>query len=113
AGECFGGVFGNSNAYSNRWKAGQMTDLIWTYRALTSALGSMEDCLGGAYGMPSSPKTVHIARISAAFTENFTHKIGQGGFRSVFWGELPRGNQIDIKVLSLFSKQGVAQFLNE
>ncbi|KAH9309980.1 hypothetical protein KI387_037891, partial [Taxus chinensis] len=46
-------------------------------------------------------------------TKNFSHKIGQGGFGSVFWGELPGGNQIAVKVLSLFSKQGVAQFLNE
>ncbi|KAH9326571.1 hypothetical protein KI387_006749, partial [Taxus chinensis] len=46
-------------------------------------------------------------------TKSFSHKIGQGGFGSVFWGELPGGNQIAVKVLSLFSEQGVAQFLNE
>ncbi|XP_059071619.1 probable LRR receptor-like serine/threonine-protein kinase At5g48740 [Cryptomeria japonica] len=46
-------------------------------------------------------------------TENFSYKIGQGGFGSVFWGKLQSGKQIAVKVLSLFSKQGVLEFLNE
>ncbi|KAH9326575.1 hypothetical protein KI387_006753, partial [Taxus chinensis] len=46
-------------------------------------------------------------------TENFSHNIGQGGFGSVFWGKLPNEKQIAVKVLSLFSKRGIAQFLNE
>ncbi|GLJ37219.1 hypothetical protein SUGI_0754920 [Cryptomeria japonica] len=46
-------------------------------------------------------------------TENFSHKIGQGGFGLVFLGTLKQGKQIAVKVMSLFSKQGVAQFLNE
>jgi len=46
-------------------------------------------------------------------TDNFTIKIGQGGFGSVFFGKLPEGKDIAIKVLSLFSKQGVDEFLNE
>ncbi|KAH9326573.1 hypothetical protein KI387_006751 [Taxus chinensis] len=46
-------------------------------------------------------------------TENFSHNIGQGGFGLVFWGKLQDEKQIAVKVLSLFSKQGVAQFLNE
>lgn len=46
-------------------------------------------------------------------TENFSFKIGQGGFGSVFWGKLQDGKQIAVKVLSLFSKQGYLEFLNE
>ncbi|KAH9302770.1 hypothetical protein KI387_014353, partial [Taxus chinensis] len=46
-------------------------------------------------------------------TEKFSHNIGQGGFGSVFWGKLQDEKQIAIKVLSLFSKLGIAQFLNE
>ncbi|GLJ59098.1 hypothetical protein SUGI_1492690 [Cryptomeria japonica] len=46
-------------------------------------------------------------------TENFSFKIGRGGFGSVFRGKLQGGNQIAVKVLSLFSKQGVLEFLNE
>lgn len=46
-------------------------------------------------------------------TENFIHKIGQGGFGSVFHGKLHEGKQIAVKVLSSFSKQGAVEFLNE
>eukprot|EP00253_Pinus_taeda_P011125 PITA_11125 len=48
-----------------------------------------------------------------AATENFSRKIGQGGFGSVFFGKLRDGNDIAVKVLSLFSNEGVQQFLNE
>jgi hypothetical protein len=46
-------------------------------------------------------------------TQNFSGKIGKGGFGSVFFGKLPEGKEIAVKVLSLFSTQGVHQFLNE
>ncbi|GLJ05834.1 hypothetical protein SUGI_0026370 [Cryptomeria japonica] len=46
-------------------------------------------------------------------TEDFSHNIGQGGFGFVFWGKLRDEKQIAVKVLSFFSKEGVAQFLNE
>jgi serine/threonine protein kinase len=46
-------------------------------------------------------------------TEDFSKKIGQGGFGSVFFGKLPEGKEIAVKVLSLFSKQGAQEFLNE
>jgi len=48
-----------------------------------------------------------------AATDNFTTKIGEGGFGSVFFGKLPEGKDIASKALSLFSKQGVHEFLNE
>jgi len=46
-------------------------------------------------------------------TKDFSKKIGQGGFGSVFFGKLPEGKEIAVKVLSLFSKQGAQEFLNE
>eukprot|EP00253_Pinus_taeda_P016644 PITA_16644 len=48
-----------------------------------------------------------------AATENFSRKIGEGGFGSVFLGKLPNGKEIAVKVLSFFSRQGVHQFQNE
>jgi hypothetical protein len=48
-----------------------------------------------------------------AATQNYNQKIGQGGFGSVFLGKLPEGRAIAVKVLSLFSKQGAHEFLNE
>lgn len=46
-------------------------------------------------------------------TQNFSQKIGQGGFGSVYFGTLEQGPDIAVKALSLFSKQGVQEFLNE
>lgn len=46
-------------------------------------------------------------------TQNFSQKIGQGGFGSVFFGKLQQGKDIAVKVLSLFSKQGIQEFINE
>eukprot|EP01018_Ginkgo_biloba_P040774 Gb_37625 [translate_table: standard] len=46
-------------------------------------------------------------------TQNFSQKIGQGGFGSVFFGKLEDGREVGVKVLSMFSKQGVREFLNE
>jgi serine/threonine protein kinase len=46
-------------------------------------------------------------------TQNFNQKIGQGGFGSVFFGKLREGRDIAVKVLSLFSIEGVHQFQNE
>ena len=46
-------------------------------------------------------------------TNNFSRKIGQGGFGSVFFGKLKEGTEIAVKVLTFFSQQGVHQFQNE
>ena len=48
-----------------------------------------------------------------AATENFSRKIGQGGFGSVFFGKLPEGKEIAVKVPSSFSRQGIHEFMNE
>lgn len=48
-----------------------------------------------------------------AATKKFTGNIGKGGFGSVFFGKLPEGREVAVKVLSLFNEQGIHQFLNE
>ncbi|XP_075664831.1 G-type lectin S-receptor-like serine/threonine-protein kinase RKS1 isoform X3 [Castanea sativa] len=48
-------------------------------------------------------------------TENFspTNKLGQGGFGSVFKGQLSNGKHIAVKRLSKSSRQGIEEFKNE
>ncbi|XP_023878430.2 G-type lectin S-receptor-like serine/threonine-protein kinase RKS1 [Quercus suber] len=50
-----------------------------------------------------------------AATENFspTNKLGQGGFGSVFKGQLYNGQHIAVKRLSKSSRQGIGEFKNE
>ncbi|GMY34786.1 G-type lectin S-receptor-like serine/threonine-protein kinase RKS1 [Fagus crenata] len=50
-----------------------------------------------------------------AVTENFspTNKLGQGGFGSVFKGQLSNGQDIAVKRLSKSSGQGIEEFKNE
>ncbi|KAL4628669.1 hypothetical protein ACB092_05G257000 [Castanea dentata] len=58
--------------------------------------------------------TFNLSCIVAA-TDNFspTNKLGQGGFGSVFKGQLPNGQQIAVKRLSKSSRQGIEEFKNE
>ncbi|KAL5982669.1 hypothetical protein ACLOJK_016745 [Asimina triloba] len=46
------------------------------------------------------------------YTENFSHKLGQGGFGSVFKARLPNGSIVAVKLLDETAHSG-AQFLNE
>uniref|UniRef100_A0A6N2KT89 non-specific serine/threonine protein kinase n=1 Tax=Salix viminalis TaxID=40686 RepID=A0A6N2KT89_SALVM len=52
---------------------------------------------------------------TSAATNNFSadNKLGQGGFGSVYKGELPDGEKIAVKRLSKNSKQGIEEFTNE
>ncbi|KAJ7555362.1 hypothetical protein O6H91_05G033700 [Diphasiastrum complanatum] len=47
------------------------------------------------------------------FTRNFSKKIGEGGFGPVYYGQLPNGKEIAVKVLSADSTQGAREFFNE
>eukprot|EP00253_Pinus_taeda_P021223 PITA_21223 len=61
---------------------------------------------------PTKFRALNLEEIIEA-TQNFNQKIGQGGFGSVFFGKLREGENIAVKVLSLFSAEGVHQLQNE
>ncbi|KAG0614661.1 hypothetical protein M758_6G194000 [Ceratodon purpureus] len=57
-------------------------------------------------------KAFSFAQI-AAFTNNFKRKIGSGGFGPVYYGRLPGGQEVAVKVADSSSHQGAAEFHNE
>ncbi|XP_068649333.1 rust resistance kinase Lr10-like [Aristolochia californica] len=61
-----------------------------------------------AYGMPSRFSYKQIKK----YTNNFTDKLGQGGFGSVFKATLPNGFTVAVKLLDE-TEQSETQFLNE
>ena len=65
--------------------------------------------------MVPNPTNSHIFTIDdiSASTQNFSQKIGRGGFGWVFFGQLPEGKEIAVKVPSSFSRQGIHEFMNE
>ncbi|KAJ9168842.1 hypothetical protein P3X46_020326 [Hevea brasiliensis] len=46
-------------------------------------------------------------------TDNFSNKLGEGGFGSVYKGQLSNGQEIAVKRLSKRSGQGIKEFMNE
>ncbi|XP_072954725.1 cold-responsive protein kinase 1-like isoform X1 [Typha angustifolia] len=46
-------------------------------------------------------------------TGDFSNKVGEGGFGSVYKGKLKNGKVVAVKVLSSESRQGTREFLNE
>eukprot|EP00253_Pinus_taeda_P022713 PITA_22713 len=59
--------------------------------------------------------TVFEMETLIAATENFhdNNKLGEGGFGAVYKGTTPEGKEIAVKKLSLESRQGKKEFLNE
>lgn len=57
-------------------------------------------------------KSYSFAQIAAA-TNNFKRKIGSGGFGPVYYGRLPGGQEVAVKVADSSSHQGAAEFYNE
>jgi hypothetical protein len=54
-----------------------------------------------------------VAAIAAA-TQNFKREIGKGGFGPVYYGKLPNGQEVAVKVLdTTVSNQGASEFFNE
>eukprot|EP00252_Welwitschia_mirabilis_P027601 TRINITY_DN9506_c0_g1_i1.p1 TRINITY_DN9506_c0_g1~~TRINITY_DN9506_c0_g1_i1.p1 ORF type:complete len:765 (-),score=105.15 TRINITY_DN9506_c0_g1_i1:304-2568(-) len=80
--------------------------------SISTCSTSREDCSLVKATSGSKPKAFTTEEILKA-TEHFSKKIGQGGFGSVFLGNLADGHQIAVKVLSAFSSQGKEEFLNE
>lgn len=46
-------------------------------------------------------------------TKKFSRKIGEGSFGPVYYGKLPSGQEVAVKVKSTESRQGASEFLNE
>lgn len=61
----------------------------------------------------SNPSRCFSYKEIKAITNDFTFKIGQGGFGPVFHGVLSNEMHVAVKVLSRDSLQGVQEFLNE
>ncbi|KAG0591579.1 hypothetical protein KC19_1G185300 [Ceratodon purpureus] len=54
-----------------------------------------------------------VAALATA-TQNFNREIGKGGFGPVYYGKLPKGQEVAVKVLdSTTSNQGASEFFNE
>ncbi|KAI7756300.1 hypothetical protein M8C21_012458, partial [Ambrosia artemisiifolia] len=62
--------------------------------------------------VPQEQKIFTVESLISA-TNNFEHKLGQGGFGPVFKGKLQDGREIAVKKLSETSKQGKREFMNE
>ncbi|KAG6556926.1 hypothetical protein Mapa_001341 [Marchantia paleacea] len=62
--------------------------------------------------MPKSAQSFSMKEIKA-ITNNFKTLIGKGGFGPVYYGKLPDGKEVAVKVRATDSKQGADEFLNE
>lgn len=62
-----------------------------------------------------STETAHPFRLCdlEEATKNFANRIGSGGFGIVYYGKLPDGREIAVKVPTNDSYQGKKQFTNE
>jgi hypothetical protein len=48
-----------------------------------------------------------------AMTQNYAKKLGQGSYGPVYYGKLPDGLEVAVKVNSKDSRQGTTEFINE
>lgn len=53
-----------------------------------------------------------LAQVNAA-TNNNARLLGRGGFGPVYYGKLPGGREVAVKVSAKGSAQGTREFLNE
>ncbi|XP_068649113.1 probable receptor-like protein kinase At5g20050 [Aristolochia californica] len=88
---------------------GQDEQALRRYLDNKNVPASMETFLENyAYGMPGRFSYKQIKK----YTNNFTDKLGQGGFGSVFKATLPNGFTVAVKLLDE-TEQSETQFLNE
>lgn len=72
------------------------------------AIGSVD---GAVPNIPNA-RAFSAAEISKA-TDNFSKEIGKGAFGTVYYGKLPNGVEVAVKVLARDSTQGATEFSNE
>ena len=63
-------------------------------------------------GRGSGAKLYTLAEVTA-MTRNFNSEIGRGGFGPVYYGKLPDGQEVAVKVADGSSRQGKREFFNE
>ncbi|KAH8942670.1 hypothetical protein BDL97_13G005100 [Sphagnum fallax] len=90
--------------------------------SLTTPVPSQVTC-SKAYGPAPAPEilkiegkpTVYSYSVLKTATRNFHQgsKLGEGGFGAVYKGVLPDGTEVAVKQLSVSSRQGKEEFLNE
>ncbi|CAJ2648775.1 unnamed protein product [Trifolium pratense] len=92
---------------------------FWSWSSKRSGQTNQENQIANLSGDVKQVKIEDLPlfefkNISTA-TNNFSsaNKIGQGGFGSVYKGELPDGLEIAVKRLSRTSGQGLEEFMNE
>ncbi|KAL2623093.1 hypothetical protein R1flu_003298 [Riccia fluitans] len=62
--------------------------------------------------MPKSATAFSLKEIKV-MTQGYKKVIGKGGFGPVYYGKLPNGKEVAVKVRATDSKQGAKEFLNE
>ncbi|OAE21461.1 hypothetical protein AXG93_2105s1000 [Marchantia polymorpha subsp. ruderalis] len=62
--------------------------------------------------MPKSAQSFTFKEVKT-ITSNFKTSIGKGGFGDVYYGKLPDGKEVAVKVRASNSTQGADEFLNE
>lgn len=62
--------------------------------------------------MPKSAQSFTFKEVKT-ITSNFKTSIGKGGFGDVYYGKLPDGKEVAVKVRASNSSQGADEFLNE
>ncbi|KAF3325627.1 G-type lectin S-receptor-like serine/threonine-protein kinase [Carex littledalei] len=106
------------------WTPNPMTGLTGLVQRRRRIQSNKETLSGGsgAYSTVSDDGVVQETGLSSPFidfytiaeaTNNFSHKLGEGGFGSVYKGKLPSGQEVAIKRLSAKSGQGLKEFQNE
>ncbi|KAL2623099.1 hypothetical protein R1flu_003304 [Riccia fluitans] len=78
----------------------------------TGAIAGIVSSVCAAGDMPKSATAFSLKEIKM-MTQAYKKVIGKGGFGPVYYGKLPNGKEVAVKVRATDSKQGAKEFLNE
>ncbi|KAL2636103.1 hypothetical protein R1flu_007582 [Riccia fluitans] len=88
---------------------GNTTD-IPTGASTASNVSNQSGTCGAAAVKQARAFTLHEVQVA---TNNYKIKIGEGGFGPVYYGRLPDGTEVAVKMNSETSNQGTTEFINE